>query len=263
MSDIDWFSLTAEQIRAAIDARPETWKPVPRIGGCQFSVYQASDKGRARSLDRVSGGRKYPGTTFKATPSKDGYVRISLTCDDGHKHKVTMQKVILATFTGEPCPDGMESRHGPAGPSCNAWPENLTRGTGEENAADKPEPPAPPAAIHPCRNSASGCLNLVQNPGRRCLDCRAAMGRDTAARLRGGENLLDVAQSYGNSPGWAYKLAVQHGGYEGTEAEALALGRDAHRPCPCPDCAQPQAQPVTLRRWLRSVMPGGDRQAGR
>ena len=118
-------------------------------------------------------------------------------------------------------PVGLESRHNPAvgDKLFNAYPEGLWPGTKAQNAADKDgqEPQ------HPCRN-APACANLVATPDRRrCVPCTEAVGREAAAMLDGGANLMTVAERFGyTGPDWVHKLAVRYGGYEGTKAAALA-----------------------------------------
>ena len=64
---------------------------------------------------------------------------------------------------------------------------------------------------------------MVHNQGRRCVACTEAVGREAAAMLDGGANLMTVAERFGyTGPDWVHKLAVKYGGYEGTKAAALA-----------------------------------------
>ncbi len=58
----------------------ETWKDIPGYE----KMYQASNLGRIRSLDRYVKGNKnklrlYPGSILKGTPDKDGYLKLSLS----------------------------------------------------------------------------------------------------------------------------------------------------------------------------------------
>jgi hypothetical protein len=222
------------------DERPEAWKPVPEIDGCTFSGYEASDKGRARSIDRVSRGRRYSGRDLSLRPDKDGYILTDFRCDDpercprGGKHTFSVHKVVLTTFD-RPCPPGMEACHSRRGPSFNWWPEGVRWGTKPENEADKPEPSTAPEPTFPCRNAPT-CGNLVVNEGRRCLDCVAGVGREAAGLLRAGTPLQEVAEHFGYTGGdWVYSLAVKHGGYEGSKAQAR-MQRPDHRPCTCAGC---------------------------
>jgi hypothetical protein len=226
-------------------------RAVPQIDGCTFSHYRASAAGRVRSVDRRAGGRYYRGVVLKTRLNNSGYVLVTMSCDnpEHRAHTHTMQKVILTTFTG-PCPPGMQARHLDSNPENNAC-QNLAWGTKEQNEADKPVPPVLEAS-HPCRN-APRCGNLVVNEGRRCPDCVAEVGRQAAAMLNAGMNLQDVAEVFGyTGPDWVFKLAVQHGGYAGTKAEA----RTQH-----PGLAARARLRVRFRRELRAAATqGGDGQ---
>ena len=232
------------------------WRPVAELDGCTFSAYEASGElGRVRSVDRVRAGRQLRGVVLKPRPNNSGYLLINMSCDTrGHRpHTYTLHKVILTTFAG-PCPPGQEALHGPGGPTDNRWPASgLKWGTKPENAETNPSCQAPIEPSHPCRN-APRCANLVVKPGRRCMDCVAEQGRQAAAMLDAGVNLNDVATHFGNTQEWVFKLAVQHGGYTGTRAQAREQ--------------QPsRSQRVLLRFRRRSMLrqagnaplpPGGD-----
>lgn len=222
----DW-PLTAEEILAAIAARPETWKPVGTWQGRPVSHYEVSDKGGLRSLDRVIKGRALQGKALSTGPGKNGYPKVKITADDGTVWTVSVHVVVLVTF-GPRCaggiPAGMETRHGPAGPLCAAWPENLTIGTRDENELDKAEPYAPPPPSFPCLN-APRCEGLASHEGRRCAECSEESGRQVATMLRLGMRLADAADRFGFSEKWAYERARHCGGY----AQPAALAR-AQRP---------------------------------
>ena len=69
--------------------------------------------------------------------------------------------------------------------------------------------------------------------------------------LNDGTPLAEVAAHFRVSNQWAFRLAGEYGGYEGTPEQARA----EHRPCQCADCSTPPApQQVTFRQRLRSVM---------
>lgn len=208
------------------DQRPEGWKPVSPMDGCTFSGYQASDQGRYRSVDRVVKERSYRGQMLATRLDTDGYVLINLRCDStdpdhDRRHTFLGHRVTLTTFD-KACPPGMEACHSDRGPAFNWWPEGIRWDTKPANEADKPFSPGPPEPQYPCLN-APLCANLVIHEGRRCRDCVTAVGREAAQLLRRGVNLMDVAQRYGyTGPDWVWKLARDHGGYEGTKAQALA-----------------------------------------
>ncbi len=247
-SDQDW-QATADEILAAIAARPERWRTIGRYRGRTFSYYQVSDKGALRSVDRVLSGRRYRGTTLK-TRFTDEYERGNIRDDSGDVLTEYVHRLVLAKFRPGGIPPGMETRHGPAGPGVNAYPENLTVGDGVQNAADKPEPSAPPDPAQPCRN-APACGNKVVNAGSRCLPCVTEVGRRAAALLGAGMNLADVAAVFGyKSADWTHGLAVRHGGYQGTRADAMAQR---------PPIAQRAVLRFRFRRLLRQS--AADRQS--
>lgn len=212
-SDNPWFAKTSAEILAAVESRAGVaWGKVPGYGR-----YEWSDKG---GLRRVRDGYVMK-TGSKVNNS--GYVMVNVTNDDGKPVTVTIGPMVLLAHHPEfrglaAFPDGLETRHGPAGPLCNAYPENLWPGTKKQNAADKdPQDPQ-----FPCRNHLT-CGNMVHNEGRRCTPCTEAVGRKAAVLLDAGANLMKVATLFGyTGPDWVHKLAVKHGGYQGTKAEALA-----------------------------------------
>lgn len=217
--------------------RPETWKPVAILEGCSFSAYEASDKGRARSLDREVGGRKLRGVTFKASPSRDGYVRIKMRCDDpGHgPHTFTMHKIVLTTFD-RPCPDGMEACHSPAGPAFNWWPEGIRWDTWAANDAERTEALAsqgraangrPMPAPKPVRLCIL-CEGPVTGGGRRCHACVVCLGQqaDEMLRERPRPSLEEVAERLGYpSASGIGTLAARYGARQSRKARATVTLR--------------------------------------
>jgi hypothetical protein len=214
-----WFTRTAAEIAAAIEARGEAWAAVPG-----YSRYEWSDKGRWRRVACTDGqGRRLGARFLSTTPGGNGYVNVNVMNDRGEKSRPTIHAMVLLAhhpaFRGlDRFPEGLETRHGPAGPLCNAYPENLWPGTKKENAGDRDEQ----EPQHECRNFAA-CGNMVYHEGKRCVPCTGAVGREAAELLNRGANLMAVAEHFGYSgPDWVFKLAVQHGAYEGTKAAALA-----------------------------------------
>ena len=206
-----WFGRPEAEIRAAVDARPEQWAPVPG-----YSKYLWSDKGRLRP--------SVNGEIMKTRVINSGYEAVKVVRDrDGKRVDVTVHQMVLLAhhpaFRGlDTFPAGLETRHNPVtGPLFNAYPEGLWPGTKAENVADKnPEGPQ-----FPCRN-APQCQALVFHEGRRCPGCVAEVGRQAAVLLEAGMNLADVARHFGYTRGdWTYRLAVKHGGYGGTREQAL------------------------------------------
>ena len=207
--------------------RAERWQAVSQIDGCDFSGYQASDKGAFRSVDRVISGRAYTGQPLRTRAHEDGYRLITLRCDNTsaeHKakraHTFAAHKVVLYTFAGPPG-TGQEACHSGRGPAFNWFPEGIRWDTKPANHADQvaagtatiPEP------TFGCKN-APACGNKVRKPGRRCAGCVRQVGLDAARMLRDGATLAEVSELHGNSQDWIWKLAVEHGAYEGTKADA-------------------------------------------
>lgn len=208
-----WFGRTGAEARAHAEDRPEQWASIPGV-----SRYEWSDKGRWRS----SASGKI--LSIGVNNSDYGVVKPVRDSDGKQVSKPIAYMVILAhhpAFRGLPeFPDGMETRHNPAvgDKMFNAYPEGIWPGTKEQNAGDKdPQDPQ-----FECRNFAT-CGNMVHNEGRRCASCVEAVGREAAAMLDAGANLMTVAERFGyTGPDWVFKLAVKHGRFEGTKAAALA-----------------------------------------
>jgi hypothetical protein len=119
----------------------EEWRDIPGHEG----VYQASSKGRIRSLDRVqrytridqySGRdivveRKHAGRVLRPGRVQSGHLSVVL----GHgKHGSLVHRLVLTTFVG-PCPDGLECLHRDGNPANNAA-SNLRWGSRSENLLD-------------------------------------------------------------------------------------------------------------------------------
>lgn len=112
----------------------EIWKPVVGFEG----LYEVSDQGRVRSLDRIvilhrkDGPRpwRYRGRLLKATVASHSYPTVKLPDGNGH----CIHILILEAFIG-PCPIGMECLHAD-GDKTNARLSNLRWGTAFENSQD-------------------------------------------------------------------------------------------------------------------------------
>lgn len=79
----------------------EIWLPIPGL-----AYYEASDKGRIRSLPRVivrRDGRRhtYTGTVLSAAPRSNGYPMVSVRESGAKRHKLAHRLVMLA-FYGRP-----------------------------------------------------------------------------------------------------------------------------------------------------------------
>ena len=122
------------------NASTEHWLKIPGFNG----YYEASTRGRIRSVDRVltyTDGRQrwWKGKILKLQllkPSKgETRYRIIRLPSKGRWRTHYVHELILLTFVG-PRPVGHQSRHGPKG-SLNNWLANLSYGTPLENARDK------------------------------------------------------------------------------------------------------------------------------
>ncbi len=114
----------------------EEWRPVVGWEG----LYEVSDLGRVRSLDRmVSSGlgrtKLYRGRVLvgKIAPST-GYRVCTLTSGAGRRKYALIHRLVLEAFVG-PCPEGMECCHGD-GDRANASLTNLRWDTRSANTID-------------------------------------------------------------------------------------------------------------------------------
>ncbi len=115
----------------------ELWQPVPGWEG----LYEASDQGRIKSLDRpvrCMGGkfRTYPGSVLKTVSDKDGYQAVTLSKENRRTSR-SVHRLVLETFVG-PRPEGTECCHlnGLRGDNRR---QNLKWDTHTNNCADKVE----------------------------------------------------------------------------------------------------------------------------
>lgn len=108
----------------------DRWRPVVGYEG----MYEISDTGRVRSLDRVlSDGRRWKAREINPKPSGGGHLHVRL-CADAHKW-LFVHRLVLEAFVG-PCPEGMECAHNNGDPSDNSL-ANLRWDTRKGNHADK------------------------------------------------------------------------------------------------------------------------------
>ena len=110
------------------------WRAVVGYEG----LYEVSDSGAVRSLDRIKRNRwgdyTQRGRILKAATTKDGYPIVALMRDGELKsHRVHV--LVLAAFVG-PRPDGLQACHFDGDPSNNRI-ENLRWDTGSANTLDK------------------------------------------------------------------------------------------------------------------------------
>lgn len=114
---------------------PERWLPVVGYEG----LYEVSDRGQVRSLDRIvvtsAGPRRYRGKTLKWHIGTDGYPEVTLS-RRGVQETFNVHVLVLEAFAGR-CPPGQEARHGPAGKADPSLVNLRGWGTREENVADR------------------------------------------------------------------------------------------------------------------------------
>lgn len=117
-----------------MDQSNEIWKPVVGYEG----IYEVSDQGRVRSLDRAvlcSNGRRrqVKGRVLRPATGMHGHLYVSLWRKNTQT-SFLVHRLVLESFVG-PAPVGLMCRHlnGDAGDN---RPNNLAWGTAKENAAD-------------------------------------------------------------------------------------------------------------------------------
>lgn len=109
----------------------ECWKSVVGYEG----VYEVSDLGNVRSLDRIdAAGHRLKARTIRTSKNRGGYHVICLS-KDGRQKTVTLHSVVLTAFVG-PRPDGMFGCHGDDCQDNNSL-SNLRWDTPSANGADK------------------------------------------------------------------------------------------------------------------------------
>lgn len=107
----------------------ENWKSIPGYEG----IYEASDLGRIRSLDRVNSGRKSQGVILQG--SKKKYSEVALKRGIEKVRYVLIHKMVLETFIGQR-PIGMVACHNNGNSKDNRL-SNLRWDTRKSNEADK------------------------------------------------------------------------------------------------------------------------------
>src|SRR5712691_3060160 len=106
-----------------MDDPTEHWLP---IMGWE-DLYEVSDLGRIRSLDRRTPRGIRRGQVLKPFPGRNGYLSVDLSRDEVQTRR-TMHRLVLEAFIG-PCPAGQEARHGPGGSRTDNRLTNLCYGT--------------------------------------------------------------------------------------------------------------------------------------
>lgn len=143
------------------DSATERWLPVPGFEG----LYEVSDHGRVRSLDRIVLKRavrngpliqtRRRGRVLKASPDTHGYPMVTL-CVDAVNKTTLVHQLVLKAFVG-PRPDGHECRH-LDGQRANPRLDNLCWGTPKQNSDDKKRH----GTVRPPRGSGHGLSKLTE-----------------------------------------------------------------------------------------------------
>jgi hypothetical protein len=157
----------------------ETWRAIIGYEG----LYEVSDLGRVRSLDRIIAQRdgrscRYRGKVLRPQPATDGgYYKVRLSnCGVGKTHYT--HRLVLDAFIGA-APDGMECLHGNGDPADNRL-ANLRWGSSSDNQLDKVSHGRHHNAVkqHCPRDHPLQLPNLVPSHlsrgGRNCLACHRA-----------------------------------------------------------------------------------------
>ncbi|MBM4518330.1 hypothetical protein GS491_22690 [Rhodococcus hoagii] len=162
------------------DSTVETWKPIPGWEG----MYEASDMGNVRSLDRVVPHAKHGSYTVKgkvlkpAVRSERGHLFLTLyrnnraTC-------LYVHRLVMAAFA-EPCPAGMEVCHNNGNPTDNRL-SNLRYDTASSNMHDRRKHGVNHEAnkTHCPKGHEYTDDNTYLNRGRRnCRSCAKTRARD-------------------------------------------------------------------------------------
>ena len=116
------------------ETEEEVWKPIAGYEG----LYEVSNQGRVRSLDRVvtsSSGQVYArkGRTLKVSPGNVGYPVVGLSRAGVVKNRL-VHRLVLETFVGPP-EEGLEACHNNGVKTDNRL-SNLRWGTSAENTED-------------------------------------------------------------------------------------------------------------------------------
>jgi len=161
----------------------EVWRPVPGYEG----LYEVSNHGRVRSLDRISRG---PGGTTErhmgrllalSKRIRGGYLEVNLMNDTRRKHR-TVHSLVAEAFIG-PRPAGMDVMHLDGNRENNRL-ENIRYGTRKANLNQTYE------------------YGGRQGPGK--LTKENAL--DIINRLERGEHPIDLAKEYGVNNAAVYHI---------------------------------------------------------
>lgn len=109
----------------------EIWRSVVGYEG----IYEVSNLGRVKSLDRIdAGGRRWKGRIMANQTQKTGHKTLRL-CQQAAYENYKVHHLVLHAFVG-PRPNGMECCHNDGDPANNRL-ENLRWDTHKANSADR------------------------------------------------------------------------------------------------------------------------------
>lgn len=168
----------------------ETWRPIPGYEG----LYEASDHGRVRSLDRrvphARAGTILCRGKVLAPAMHRGRPHLTLARDGAHR-QVGVHTLVLEAFIG-PRPEGMEGCHGD-GDKLNNHLSNLRWDTTSANVLDQVQhgvhrngrkTRCPLAHLLEEPNLVQAGLRRGQRNCRACARARTALHQDRAAGVR-------------------------------------------------------------------------------
>lgn len=159
----------------------EQWRPVP--GWCD--LYEVSNHGRVRSLDRVSSGtratRRIKGRILRPGTTPKGYA-IVILCRDSQRLAYTVHGLVAAAFLG-PRPSGMHVCHGDDDPQNNHL-TNLRYDTPSNNNLDVVNHGRHPNAVktHCPQGHLYDAANTIWERNATQRKCRACHRDRTRAR---------------------------------------------------------------------------------
>ena len=122
-------------VRAVSQPTHEQWRPVVDYEG----LYEVSDLGRVRSLDRITLdrlGKRYArkGRLLKPVKNTNGRLQVYLY-RDGDQRPQQVHRLVLSAFVG-PCPEGAEACHWDDDPTNNRL-DNLRWASRSDNLYDR------------------------------------------------------------------------------------------------------------------------------
>ena len=162
----------------------EQWQPILGYEG----LYEVSDSGRVRSLDRIvrAGSRwgphlrRQPGKVLRPGSQTSGHLLVQLS-RDGVSSAHRVHRLVLEAFIG-PCPEGMECCHDDGIPTNNDI-SNLRWGTKKSNFMDR--------VRHSGGEMSRKCI------WAKLTDCDVILAR---AWAKSGYSAVRIAERYGVHP---------------------------------------------------------------